>query len=193
MHKTTLLGIFITLIMLGAPSTTSANEKDRLYKLYGDAPKGSKLRPIEATSYIPFNKEYSQLSERQKKIYRADFQGLQPDQIPPFPEGGVNQIYEPLIQGHARIGGGGELLLFADIDEEGVAQKVTVYKSPTEELAELATTVVFNLKFHPATCAGEPCAMEFPFLFDVPHRNRELKSLNKEDFGKGDIDTAYSK
>ncbi|RBP49901.1 hypothetical protein [Arenicella xantha] len=187
MSKNILLSLFTSLMMLGVSTISHAEESDdKLYKWYGTAPKGSKMRPVEATSYIPFNKDYTELSDRQKKIYRADFEGLQANQIPPFPKGGTREIYGPLIKGHARIGGGGELLLFANIDKKGTVQKVTVYRSPSEQLAELATTVMFNVKFNPATCAGEPCAMEFPFLFDVPHRVRELKSLNKEDFGKGE-------
>lgn len=185
--------VIAALLTSGVANTSAAEESDRLYKWFDEAPLGTKMRPLVATSYIPFNKEYSDLSERQKKIYRADFQGLQPSQTPPFPKGGIKEIYSPLIEGHSRIGGGGELLLFADIDKHGVAQKVTVYRSPSEELAEIATTVVFNTTFEPANCAGEPCAMEFPFLYDVPHRVRALNTLNKEDFGKNDIDMYYSK
>lgn len=74
-------------------------------------------------------------------------------------------------------------MIFADIDEEGVTQKVTVYFSPTEKLAELGTAVLFNTQFDPATCRGEPCVMEFPFLYNVPQRFRHVKTLHKEDAG----------
>lgn len=192
MLKNFVLGVVAVTAIAVANTQVSASEDDRLFKWYGDAPKGSKMRPIEATSYIPFNKKYDQLTERQKNIYRSYFEGLQKDETPPFPLGGLEEIYEPLIKGHARVGGGGELLVFSKIDKKGVVQEVTVYKSPTKKLAELVTTVMFNTKFKPAMCAGEPCGMDFPFLYDVPNRHRALRSLDKEDFGKGDISTKVS-
>jgi len=131
-----------------------------------------------------------QLSERQMAIYRADFDGLKATDTPPFPKKGLKEIYMPLIKGHKRIGGGGDLLVYAEINEKGSVNKVTVYMSPSKKLADLATTVMFNTKFRPPTCNGDPCIMDYPFYYQVPHRNRELRSLDKEDFGRGDIDTA---
>jgi hypothetical protein len=162
---------------------------ERLYKLLGTAPKGRNMRPVEATSPIPFNKRFHQLDERQMAIYRSYFEGLKETETPPFPKKGIKEIYVPLIKGHKRIGGSGDLLIYAEINEKGGVEKVTVYESPTKKLADLATTVLFNTKFKPATCDGKPCAMDYPFYYDVPHRNRELNSLDKENFGKGDIST----
>jgi len=167
-----------------------AEDKQRTYKLLGTAPKGSNMRPVEARSPIPFNKKFDQLSERQMAIYRADFDGLKATDTPPFPKKGLKEIYMPLIKGHKRIGGGGDLLVYAEINEKGSVNKVTVYMSPSKKLADLATTVMFNTKFRPPTCNGDPCIMDYPFYYQVPHRNRELRSLDKEDFGRGDIDTA---
>jgi hypothetical protein len=184
MCKKLLLACFINIFTLSTSEAVFAEEGyDRLYKLYGPAPIGSRMRTVEAESYVPFNKNYSQFSTRQKEIYRQDFKGIKPDQIPPFPQGGIQEIYVPLIEANYRLGGNGELMIFADIDEEGVTQKVTVYFSPTEKLAELATAVLFNTQFDPATCRGEPCVMEFPFLYNVPQRFRHVKTLHKEDAG----------
>jgi hypothetical protein len=76
------------------------------YKLYGDAPMGSKFRPVEAKSPIPFNKEYEQLTQEQRNLYRLHFDGLAKDEIPPFPKHGTKSIYEPIIKGHERIARG---------------------------------------------------------------------------------------
>ncbi|MFT6408591.1 MAG: hypothetical protein ACJAQ6_002011 [Arenicella sp.] len=182
----------VAAFLLTAPvHSAQANEPkgEKVYKLLGTAPKGRNMRPVEATSPIPFNKRYEQLDYRQMAIYRSYFEGLKETDTPPFPKKGIKEIYVPLIKGHKRIGGSGDLLVYAEINEKGGVDNVIVYESPTKKLADLATTVMFNTKFRPATCDGTPCTMDYPFYYDVPHRNRELKSLDKENFGKGDIST----
>ena len=194
--------LYVLAIFLFSGTAHSAEAKDKtkastvkeekLYKLLGTAPKGRKFRPIEATSPIPFNKKYDQLNDEQVKIFRSYFENLTKDDTPPYPKKGLIEIYNPLIKGHKRIGGVGELLVFTEVNEKGGVNNVTVYKSPTKQLADLVTTVMFNTKFKPATCNGEPCTMDYPFYYDVPRRNRDLQTLDKENFGKGDIDTNYS-
>lgn len=186
-------GLIFWLMTIGISTSDAEEQKtDRLYKLLGKPVKGSKLKPIEAKSPIPFNKRFDQLTPRQMQIYRSYFEGIKTTETPPFPKKGLIEIYKPLIQGHKRIGGEGELLVYAQVNETGGVDKVTVYLSPTKKLADLATTVMFNTKFKPATCDGIPCVMDYPFYYDVPRRNRELQSLDKENFGKGDISTKPS-
>lgn len=188
--------LYVLAIFLFTGSAQSAEtnkpQKERMYKLLGAAPKGRNLRPIEATSPIPFNKKYDQLSEVQVKIFRSYFENLNDTDTPPYPQKGLIEIYEPLIEGHKRIGGVGELLVFTEVNDKGGVNNVTVYKSPTKQLADLVTTVMFNTKFKPATCDGAPCTMDYPFYYDVPRRNRELQTLDKESFGKSDIKTKIS-
>ena len=194
-NKMKVLNVFyLTVIFLitGFAQNVAADqpEKEPVYRLLGKAPKGRNLRPIEATSPIPFNKKFDELDERQMAIFRSYFEGLKKTDTPPYPKKGLKEIYQPLIKGHKKIGGGGDLLVFAEINEKGGVNKVIVYESPSKKLADLATTVMFNTKFKAPTCDGSPCTMEFPFYYDVPHRFREPRSLDREDFGKGDIDTA---
>ena len=188
------LCVLLTFLFTGTAQRAEADEPkgERLYKLLGTAPKGRNMRPVEATSPIPFNKRFHQLDDRQMAIYRSYFEGLKETETPPFPKKGIREIYIPLVKGHKRIGGSGDLLIYAEINEKGGVEKVIVYESPTKKLADLATTILFNTKFKPATCDGKPCTMDYPFYYDVPHRNRELKSLDKENFGKGDIATKIS-
>lgn len=185
----------VTIFLLaGTVQTTHADdpEGEKVYRWLGKAPKGRNMRPIEATSPLPFKKKFHQLDDRQMKILRSYFDNLNENDTPPFPKKGLKEIYGPLIKGHKNIGGGGDLLVYAEVNEKGGVNKVIVYESPSKKLADLATTIMFNIEFKPPTCDGSPCTMDYPFYYDVPHRNREIKSLNKEDFGKGDIDTAPS-
>ncbi len=145
------------------------------FRLMGDPRVGSKFRPVEAESYIPFNKKYAELTDQQKKIFRANYGVLKDSEQPPFPKKGLQSIYKPLIKGHAKVSRGGTLFLVAMVDEKGKVENVAVYESPTDSMTELANAVLFNTEFDPAICDGEACKMEFPFEFKM--RNKE-KNIN---------------
>lgn len=153
----------------------------KVYKLLGKPTLGSKVKPVEATSEIPFDKEYRQLTPGQKEIYRAQWEGLGPDDIPPFPKKGTKSIYEPLIKGHEKISRSGMLRFVAQIDEKGNVTEMAVYESPHKEITDLAMSVMFHAKFKAATCAGKPCKMDFPFEFKLRRRVKEMNTLNSED------------
>jgi hypothetical protein len=159
----------------------AAVEARTVYKILGKPPLGSNLKPVEAKSPIPFDKEYHQLTEKQRRIYRTQWEGLTEDEIPPFPKRGTRSIYNPIIKGHERISRGGLLRLIAQIDEKGNVSEVAVYDSPHEDITELAIAVMFHTKFKPASCAGEPCKMDFPFEIDLRKRVKQMNTLNAED------------
>lgn len=143
----------------------------KTYKIMGDAKPGTKFRPVEATSFIPFDKQYKELTDQQKQIFRDSYGGLKDSEQPPFPKKGMEVIYKPIIKGHQRVSRGGNLFLVAMVDEKGKVENVAVYESPNQKISELATAVLFNTKFDPASCDGKPCKMEFPFEFKL--RNKE--------------------
>jgi len=171
----------VAIALLFLSMITGVAQARDLFKLYGDAPMGSKFRPVEAKSPIPFNKEYDQLTQKQRNLYRLHFDGLAKDEIPPFPKYGTKSIYLPIIKGHERIARGGWLRLIAAIDENGKVEEVSVYESPHKEMTELALSVLFHAKFTPATCAGKPCKMDYRFDFELRKRVKQMNSLNSED------------
>lgn len=181
MFKKIISILSILIIIIGVAEAKS------VYKLYGKAELGRKLKPVEAKAPYPFDKEYHQLTQKQKDIYRAQWEGLGENDTPPFPKGGTQSIYQPLIKGHERIARGGNLRLVAQIDENGVVQELVVYESPHKEITELATSVMFYAKFEPATCAGKPCKMDFPFEFKLRKRVKSTNTLNSEDIPGGVI------
>lgn len=163
--------------------STSVVEASKIYKLKGKAPAGSTFKPTDAKSMIPFYKTYHQLTPVQQNIYRLDFVGLTNKDIPPFPKGGIQSIYRPLIKGHEKIARGGFLSLKALVNEKGEVDEVSVYLSPAEKMTELAIAVLFNTKFTPASCDGKACKMEYPFEFEMRERDKVITSLDKENFG----------
>lgn len=176
MNHKIILTLIISLLYL-----TPVAARD-MYSLRGEAPMGSKFRPIEVQSLIPFNKEYSELTDHQRRIYRASL-NLADDQTPPFPKGGTRTIYKPLIKGHERVSRGGDLTIIASISEKGATEKVAIYHSPSKQITELVHSVFFATKFDPATCAGEPCKMDYQFEFKLRQRVKQMRTLHADDFG----------
>jgi hypothetical protein len=162
MFKQILTGLLIAVI------ATTALAGAKKYKLRGDPVGGSRFKTVDAVSLIPFNKAYGQLTAEQKQLFRLNYDQLSETENPPFPAKGTQSIYKPIIKGHKEIARAGNLFLIATIDKTGKVENVQVYNSPSESMTQYATNVLFNTTFDPATCAGQPCKMEFPFEFDLP-------------------------
>ena len=144
------------------------------YRIMGDPAVGSKFRPVEVESFIPFNKRYQQLSNEQKDLFRANYGVLKESEHPPFPKKGMRSIYKPIIKGHAKVSQGGTLFAVAMVDENGIVENVAVYESPAPAITELAQAVLLSTEFDPALCDGNPCKMEFPFEFKMRNRQKAV-------------------
>ena len=153
--------------------STSAAAAQKQFKLKGDAPEGSKIRPTDATSPIPFNKSYKKLTAEQKDLFKATYGGLAAGEEPPFPKKGTQVIYRPIIKAHKEIARAGNLFLVAMVNEKGKVENVSVYESPADSMTQLATNVLFNTAFDPASCNGKPCKMEFPFEFKLRQQEKQ--------------------
>ncbi|MEM7359620.1 MAG: energy transducer TonB [Pseudomonadota bacterium] len=157
--------IAISLMVILLSTSVAAAQKQ--FKLRGDPMEGTKMRSVDATSPIPFDKTYDELTDEQKEIFRATYGGLKDTEQPPFPKEGTQSIYKPLIKAHKDIARAGTLFLVAMVDEKGKVENVAVYESPADSMTQFATAVLFNTEFDPASCDGEPCKMEFPFEFKL--------------------------
>lgn len=168
--------ILVSIAVIVISTTAVAAQKQ--YKLKGDAPEGSKIRPIDAISPIPFNKSYKALTAEQKEMFKATYGGLANGEEPPFPKKGTQVIYKPIIKAHKEIARSGNLFLVAMVDEEGKVENVSVYESPADSMTQLATNVLFNTAFDPASCNGEPCKMEYPFEFKLRQQEKQRQYNN---------------
>jgi hypothetical protein len=45
-------------------------------------------------------------------------------------------------------------------------------------MTQLATNVLFNTAFDPASCNGKPCKMEFPFEFKLRQQEKQRQYNN---------------
>ncbi len=143
-------------------SAVSANT-DKTYNLLGEAPSGSKIPAVAATSPLPFNVSYSKMSEEQKNFFRSKYDNLGINDTPPFPSKGLRTLYKPVINTHRALGGVGTLKMTATISADGFVQSIEVHETPNKALAKRAKRALRNATFDSATCNGEKCAMTFPF------------------------------
>ena len=166
----------IAVALLAATFTLSSSAAAKQYKIKGDKINGSKMRYVDASSPIPFDKKYGELSDEQRKIFRDGYGVLADTEKPPFPTKGTQAIYKPIIKGHYDIARAGNLFLVAMVNEKGKVENVSVYESPADSMTQYATAVLFNTEFEPATCDGTPCKMEYPFEFSLRTIEKNIKT-----------------
>jgi len=142
----------------GSLATASAAQK---YTLKGAAPTGTFIKTIDATSSIPFDKKYFELTQEQRTAFRARFDNIGLNQIPPFPVNGMKELYRPLIDANDTAAKG-TLSLSVVVDESGQVSDLKVLNAPNERVAQSSAAALRKAKFTPAYCEGAPCKMSFP-------------------------------
>lgn len=137
---------------------------DDVHYLTIQPPTGSNIPLKVAHAPVPFNKSYKRLSKAEKLAFRELYQGLPEDVVPPYPRVGLRGLYLPLARVDSEIFQQGELFIIAKIDEDGEMTSISVFDSPNETISKLVLAQLQDTEFTPATCAGKPCAMEFPII-----------------------------
>ena len=160
-----ILFFILTALLVSASATASAKQaKDKnVYFLYGDALPGSKFKQKLFQDVVPFDKNYRELSSTLKARVKAPYGGLKDSEHPPFPTEGSQAIYNPLFKANLELLDEGDFLAIATISATGEVKQVSIYKSPTPNVATMINYIISNTKFDPATCDGSPCEMEYLF------------------------------
>lgn len=81
---------------------------------------------------------------------------------PPFPAGGLKDIYEPIGQGQAALGATGLVVMEVVVGADGKPQEVHVLRSPNKRVTQFVAGVAMVTAFKPAVCSGQPCRARFP-------------------------------
>ena len=140
----------------------NASAASKVYTLKSDPIAGSKIRSVVATSSIPFNKSFVELSDDQQALFKAQYQDLSANALPPFPESGLRAIYRPILEKNESLENSGVLSLAILVDEKGRVDNVSVVETTSPELEQFAVEALAGVKFDPAVCDGATCSMEFP-------------------------------
>lgn len=113
-------------------------------------------------SSIPFNKKYAELTVEQKRLFKSQYDAMDEADEPPYPIGGLKDIFDPIARGQSSILQHGEVSVDIEIDAAGAAVTARVLKSPGPLASQLVAGVALLAKYKPGICRGTPCAMSFP-------------------------------
>ena len=111
---------------------------------------------------MPFDKSYQGLTVDQQRVLRAGYVEMGEADEPPFPIGGLKEIYESITEGQQRLMVYGTFRADLEVDAEGNPIALAVYRSPSKAVTKFVSSVVMLTKFKPAVCGGSPCKMGFP-------------------------------
>lgn len=127
---------------------------------------------ITGGSSIPFNKGYEKMTPEQQQFVRNAYPMLHPDDVPPYPEKGTEQIFRWLAEAQSLVGQEGVFRSIVDVDALGKVTAITVFASPDQKISELVKNMLFHQIFSPARCNSAPCAMRYPFYVNFTLRSR---------------------
>lgn len=97
-----------------------------------------------------------------KARFRNLFPGLTEDDDPPYPRWGMEDLLILARQAQAKYRSTGDLRMTISVSADGTPTKVDVLDSPSFTLHMAAMAFGMQMQFSPASCAGRPCAMDFP-------------------------------
>jgi hypothetical protein len=153
-------------ICVAAPAVLAhADANPQRYAIKQDRPDtGSHLKRDQATSgFIPLNRRYSELSPEQQAFLKSDYEGLGPDDEPPFPRDGLETVLKAMAEVQRAVPAQGMLTLVVSVDAAGVATDAQALEAPNRDVAYLAAHVLMLEKYKPGICQGSPCAMQYLF------------------------------
>lgn len=156
-------------LLLCAPLIASAADAAAPPKRYSlkqtEPSSGTHIVREVASSNLPMDKPYAELTPQQQRTVKAQYEEMGPDDEPPYPLNGPRAIVRALAEGRNRLHVNGRLFLAVDVNGSGEATAVSVISSPDERLTQYAAAVLMKAKYKPARCSGEPCAMQYPLRF----------------------------
>jgi len=162
MKKFSLLLLSASLLLSATNSFASTNKK--MYFLKGDTVTGTRIKAIDATSNIPFNKAYDELNTEQQSLIKAKFHNLGLNDIPPFPKDGLASVYKPIIEANKAFGTNTSITVNATIASNGLVNNVEVLNATSPEFINYVTKTLSSKEFKAASCNGVNCEMNFPIV-----------------------------
>jgi len=156
--------------VLLTPSVRAEDEGTALRFELKDDQTGSHLPRQVARAKVPLNRSYADLTDEQRRRVLVDFPQLAAGDEPPFPQGGLGALVEPIYRAQKKIQDSGMLKLNLLIDAEGSLQRVSVLDSPSAQTTRAASAIALAVKWKPARCGDKPCAMDFPLRIKLERK-----------------------
>lgn len=121
-------------------------------------------RHLTWSSRLPFDKTFAELTAPQLAYVRDQYDGLAPDEEPPYPQEGMRATFRLVDKSVDQIIGHsdkGPLVAVAKVDDQGVVTTVSVFKTPGAAVTAAITYALLNTPFKPARRNGAPVAMDY--------------------------------
>src|SRR6185437_11223441 len=95
-------------------------------------------RDIVKAGTVPLDKSYADLTAEQKAALKSQYEHMDDNDEPPYPEHGLRPLYEALGRVHEQLNlqYKGELTMYVTVDDKGRAKAVSVGKSPDPEVTQ---------------------------------------------------------
>jgi hypothetical protein len=150
--------------LLSNASTKEATDNaEPRYRLKDNLP-GSAIRETVASgNAYPVDRPYGKFTEQEKASLRAEYENMPDTDEPPFPEQGLKAVIQPLGKLIAQLRLEGEVSIIVTVDSKGVATDVALVKYTDLDTAKAVAGVLFDTKYKPAVCDGQPCRMQWAF------------------------------
>lgn len=125
---------------------------------------GEVFTPQGATP-LPLDRRYEELTTEQKGTLRSWYKNLGPNDEPPYPEQGLQDLYEKLISPHYMHEVYGEIFVVAHVDAQGTAHSAAILPAGNyvmrDEVNQYFASILMAQKYQPGKCNGTPCPMDF--------------------------------
>src|SRR5436853_4068221 len=152
------LGLLGVCVQHPADADQSSSWPTKSYILKEEEPQiGTSIRRERVRGDVPFDKRYSELSPAEKRLFKSQYEGMKESDEPPFPAAGLGPLYRKISVLQDRLRLKGALDMDVEVDAEGNARSVKVFKSPSSEATQVAAGVLMLEKYKPAICDGKPC------------------------------------
>jgi len=126
---------------------------------------GHFLESTVAHAYIDGDKTYAEMTPEERQFVRNHYEGLGPDDEPPYPKYGTRLIFELINAEMRKSGIEGDVTIGIIVGADGKAKGVNIYETPDRHFGRVVAGILAREPYKPGLCAGMPCDMEFPFRF----------------------------
>jgi hypothetical protein len=138
-------------------------EAERRYKAFGFNGTMQYMPEVAKGSAVPPAVGYGELTPEQKRLVNSFYPALEEGDEPPYPFDGPQAFYEHMAKVTTRFKAEGKLILHANVGVDGKVTTVRMAGLQDPQVRRQAAAAAAALKYKPAVCRGQPCAMGYRF------------------------------
>jgi hypothetical protein len=144
--------------------TAPVPKSERTYEVQVETANGAYF-PREVARGIPVPPDvgYAGLTPEQKRLIQSYYPALEEADEPPYPLDGPMEFYKIMSKVTGALRLRGDVMIYANVSADGKVSTIGLGGLDTPDLRRYAAAGAASLRYKPAICRGQPCAMRFPF------------------------------